>query len=1047
MASGKVPDKLLRLFISYSRRNEREMQAIRAALEAAAFEVTIDTNDLQSGDAWRPQLLELIRDADTIVFLITDASIASEICQWELDQCVRLSKRIMPVSIEARSREMPPQLGAIQLLPATGLFALERDLPALVAALTTDRSWLRESTQYAERARQWAEAESTHKRRAGSFLLSGSALARAEAWKSNRSATAPEVSREIQDFLHASRKRAGQRQRSAIIGAVGAFAVAGALASTAYVQHQTRIAERDAGLVTQSNRLADAAYQEIRSGDSATGLLLALEGLPTGESGDVRKFVKATENILLSGLLNLRERDVVDIRGGAVISGDGTRLAYGTEHEKIRIVDVKSKALVSEFAYDGLPTSLNFSFDGKRLVTLSTGGKIHVWDVSSGRALLAITNDNRFGSVVFSPDGSKLLFANGAGRGRSVADQGGAPNHGVMIFDIATLRRTALLTHPAKVFRAVMSEDGRIIATAGEDRKVRVFDAIAGRLLHELPAQPKGILDIALSRDGSHVISGSEDGAARLWRTDTGALVHKFVLQADGWLWSVGVAADGRHVLTSTGDELAAWSIETGRQSWSVKTHVKELPVPATDTEAAFALDQSGATLATAHIDNSLRIWSLHPLEAQVVDTGCGKAPRLHAARNASVIATFCKESGAVQIWDGATRRQVSALGGLIGQSDDIALAPDGATLAVSTEADGLRLIEPRSGRSILTEARKGQGARISFSPGSANFAIGLDDGSIRLWKRASGTWAAEAHIIQAGSKAIACMAFSPGGDRLLSVAVNGASQVWNAQTGAEIAPLLLPEYQADREDFTSSVFCGYGPDGRTLAIDLFGHLQIWDAQTFKILSHTQQGFGPAVALDYSPDGQRLVRAGGSTESLRVIEVPSGRYLPSNSGSGIGLLVIDGESDVIAMTADRAVKLVDRQTQRNLKTIDADPDDLRLSVSGGRLVGAMQDGKLQIWPIPAGGRELIQAARRATPRCLTFLQRINAGLSPTPPRWCITGADQVSEADPFQWKGKWPYHGPEWKQWLAARDRGENPDPPDLHEYSQRVETRAENKN
>jgi hypothetical protein len=174
------------------------------------------------------------------------------------------------------------------------------------------------------------------------------------------------------------------------------------------------------------------------------------------------------------------------------------------------------------------------------------------------------------------------------------------------------------------------------------------------------------------------------------------------------------------------------------------------------------------------------------------------------------------------------------------------------------------------------------------------------------------------------------------------------------------------------------------------------GALQIWDADTHKRHPPTRQAFGAAYALDYSPDSRRLVRAGGSLENVRVIEVPSGRYLPSNRGLGVGTLVIDGDSDVMAITTLRDsdvmatktvsdIRLIDRQTQRNLKTIDADAEDLHLSVGAGRLVGAMGNGKVQIWPIPLGSAARIFAARRAVPRCLTFLQRSEAGLPPLPP--------------------------------------------------------------
>jgi hypothetical protein len=45
------------------------------------------------------------------------------------------------------------------------------------------------------------------------------------------------------------------------------------------------------------------------------------------------------------------------------------------------------------------------------------------------------------------------------------------------------------------------------------------------------------------------------------------------------------------------------------------------------------------------------------------------------------------------------------------------------------------------------------------------------------------------------------------------------------------------------------------------------------------------------------------------------------------------------------------------------------------------------------------------------PRCLTPGQRNEFFLPPEPPRWCI-------ELE------KWPYHTPEWKQWLSNTRAG-----------------------
>ncbi len=68
---------------------------------------------------------------------------------------------------------------------------------------------------------------------------------------------------------------------------------------------------------------------------------------------------------------------------------------------------------------------------------------------------------------------------------------------------------------------------------------------------------------------------------------------------------------------------------------------------------------------------------------------------------------------------------------------------------------------------------------------------------------------------------------------------------------------------------------------------------------------------------------------------------------------------------------------------------------------------------------------------RVVPRCLTPEQLDAAFLPPEPPRWCVTGPGNEAETDPALWEPKWPYHTPEWRDWLVARDRGEDPPLPE----------------
>src|SRR5262245_24311691 len=163
----------IRVFISYSRQDARTADALVSALTDRGFEVAIDRRNLPFGEKWQAELAELIRLADTVVWLVSAPSIRSRWVSWELDEVARRHKRLVPGMIGDTPREeLPRQIGEIHILPATGIFDLGRDVDVLVQVLETDREWLMEGRRLQDRASEWFA-----KGRASGLLLSRGTLA------------------------------------------------------------------------------------------------------------------------------------------------------------------------------------------------------------------------------------------------------------------------------------------------------------------------------------------------------------------------------------------------------------------------------------------------------------------------------------------------------------------------------------------------------------------------------------------------------------------------------------------------------------------------------------------------------------------------------------------------------------------------------------------------------------------------------------------------------------------------------------------------------
>jgi WD40 repeat protein len=290
-----------------------------------------------------------------------------------------------------------------------------------------------------------------------------------------------------------------------------------------------------------------------------------------------------------------------------------------------------------------------------------------------------------------------------------------------------------LRRHEDWVNSVAFNPDGRILASASEDRTIKLLDVTTGEELRTLKKGwwQKGHLapvrTVAFSPDGRILASGSDDNTIKLWNVRTGKLIRN--LQEKGFgVNSIAFSPDGRTLATGTDSStITLWDVKTGSKSRTLKGHQGEIK------SVAFSPD--GQTLASGSVDKTIKLWEfstgipLHTLkwhfDAVNYIAFSPDGRKLASASNDKTI----------KLWEVNTGGKLHTLIGHRQAVFSLAFSPDGYILASGSGDDTINLWELSTGNKLRT--LQGHDCIINsvvFSPSGRTLASASNDKTIKLW-------------------------------------------------------------------------------------------------------------------------------------------------------------------------------------------------------------------------------------------------------------------------------------------------------------------------
>jgi WD40 repeat protein len=217
---------------------------------------------------------------------------------------------------------------------------------------------------------------------------------------------------------------------------------------------------------------------------------------------------------------------------------------------------------VQSFSQPAAATGIVLANDNRTLYSTGPDKALRVWKLAADTPSRSFQHPNYVNAVSFQPQGTML--ASGGQDGK------------VRLFDLvkgAQLRE--INAHPTKdgtmIYAVAWMPDGKQILTAGYDNTLRLFDAASGNKVREFRAykvkefeqgHQDSVFCATISPDGKYVASGSSglERVLKLWKTGDGTVVRDFLnpqlktkASHPGWIYGVRFTRDGKY-LVSVGD-------------------------------------------------------------------------------------------------------------------------------------------------------------------------------------------------------------------------------------------------------------------------------------------------------------------------------------------------------------------------------------------------------------------------------------------------------------------------------------------------------------
>jgi WD40 repeat protein len=211
---------------------------------------------------------------------------------------------------------------------------------------------------------------------------------------------------------------------------------------------------------------------------------------------------------------------------GVYFFPDKMRVLTAGDDKALRIWNLKDATVLKQIpAHTNFINSMSVSRDGRRAATGSVDQSVRVWDLGQGQEIAKFMHNQTVWAVAMSPDGKTVASATEL-------------SSTIKIWDVDNKKELRTLQLPARPWSLAFTPGGKVLAAGvggladnvpqeiidggwplkgGFDYSIYLFDAETGKALRRLPGHNGNVRTLAFTNDGRYLASGGDDREIRLW--------------------------------------------------------------------------------------------------------------------------------------------------------------------------------------------------------------------------------------------------------------------------------------------------------------------------------------------------------------------------------------------------------------------------------------------------------------------------------------------------------------------------------------------------